>query len=263
MTPRREVISIDGWDTSYLVAGEGPPLLMIPGWLQTAQLWLDAGYVDRFSDSYRVIVVDLLGHGESDRPEDESAYGPEVMAHHLVSVLEAEASPPAAVWGYSTAADYAVILARRRPDLVARMVVGGQFLGDPLQRHEAAGRSYATMVQQGVDALESGDWEEYFRLVRWTAAPEYKARIVADHDPAIVAVQLRSELLRARGFLMPGVPTLAYWGDEEEFHLHNLERAPEMPIEWSVVPGDRGGAFMKLDPVVQIVRPFLEAPASA
>ena len=57
----------DGVSLHYLEAGSGKPILMIPGWSQTAEQFKHQ--ITGLSDRYRVIAVDMRGHGESDKPE--------------------------------------------------------------------------------------------------------------------------------------------------------------------------------------------------
>jgi pimeloyl-ACP methyl ester carboxylesterase len=57
----------DGVGLHYIEAGSGKPILMIPGWSQTAEQFRHQ--LEGLSDRYRVIAVDLRGHGESDKPD--------------------------------------------------------------------------------------------------------------------------------------------------------------------------------------------------
>ena len=56
----------DGYTLRYDEAGKGKPLVCIPGWSQTAAQF--KRQVSGLSDRYRVIAVDMRGHGESDKP---------------------------------------------------------------------------------------------------------------------------------------------------------------------------------------------------
>ncbi len=56
----------DGYRLHYIEAGKGKPLVMIPGWSQTAAQF--KAQIDGLSDKYRVIALDMRGHGESDKP---------------------------------------------------------------------------------------------------------------------------------------------------------------------------------------------------
>ena len=62
-----QVTTNDGVNLHYLEAGSGKPILLIPGWSQTAEQF--KYQLDGLSDRYRVIAVDMRGHGESDKPK--------------------------------------------------------------------------------------------------------------------------------------------------------------------------------------------------
>ncbi len=55
----------DGVKLHYLEAGKGQPLVMIPGWSQTAEQF--KYQIAGLSEQYRVIALDMRGHGESEK----------------------------------------------------------------------------------------------------------------------------------------------------------------------------------------------------
>jgi non-heme chloroperoxidase len=61
------VTTNDGYKLRYQEAGSGKPLVCIPGWSQTAAQFKHQ--LSGLSDRYRVIAVDMRGHGESDKPD--------------------------------------------------------------------------------------------------------------------------------------------------------------------------------------------------
>ncbi len=63
-----------GYTISYEDAGVGPVIMLIPGATMSAADWRDAGYVDRLASTHRVLSVDPLGNGQSDKPHDPDAY---------------------------------------------------------------------------------------------------------------------------------------------------------------------------------------------
>jgi len=63
---RKSFTTSDGVKLRYLEAGTGQPFVMIPGWSQTADQW--HSQINHFSKSYRVLALDMRGHGESDKP---------------------------------------------------------------------------------------------------------------------------------------------------------------------------------------------------
>lgn len=64
---RGSVVTNDGYVLRYDEAGSGKPLVCIPGWSQTAAQFKHQ--VSGLSERYRVIAVDMRGHGESDKPD--------------------------------------------------------------------------------------------------------------------------------------------------------------------------------------------------
>ena len=70
------VTSADGVRLKYEVEGTGPPLVLQLGAGGDSGLWRAAGYLDLLSKSYRCILFDHRGHGESDRPRG-------IEAHHI------------------------------------------------------------------------------------------------------------------------------------------------------------------------------------
>src|SRR5215470_1886688 len=68
--------STDGARIAYDVSGEGPALMLLHGgFIQTRGDWRETGFVSRLKGEFRVITVDLRGHGESERPRESAAYG--------------------------------------------------------------------------------------------------------------------------------------------------------------------------------------------
>lgn len=87
LTRRREVRTNDGVTLRYIEAGAGRPLVMIPGWSQTAAEFREN--IPALAEVSRVIAVDMRGHGESDKP----AHGYRISRlaadlHDLLTALE-------------------------------------------------------------------------------------------------------------------------------------------------------------------------------
>ncbi len=62
-------ITNDNVKLNYIEAGKGTPLVMIPGWSQSAAEYKHQ--IDEFASKYHVYAIDMRGHGESEKP----AYG--------------------------------------------------------------------------------------------------------------------------------------------------------------------------------------------
>lgn len=72
-------------------------------------------------DDYRVIAVDLLGHGESEKPED--GYSMEHQADTIAQALDELGAPPVLAVGQSLGGPVSTALAERHPDKVRGLVI--------------------------------------------------------------------------------------------------------------------------------------------
>jgi len=66
-TRSNSFLTSDGVRLNWLEAGDGTPLVMLPGWSQSAALFREQ--FKGLSDHMRCIALDHRGHGESDKPE--------------------------------------------------------------------------------------------------------------------------------------------------------------------------------------------------
>ncbi len=112
-------ISADGISIAYEVRGEGEPaLVFVHGWCCDRSYW-DA-QLPHFAEKYKVIAIDLAGHGESglDRKEwTMGAFGEDVVA--VVNKLNLD---QVVLIGHSMGGFVILEAARRMPQLVIGLV---------------------------------------------------------------------------------------------------------------------------------------------
>src|SRR4029079_15401531 len=90
-----------GYAICYEDAGVGQAIVLITGATMSAADWRDAGYVDTLAVDHRVLSIDPLGNGLSDKPRDPDAYGWPDVAADVLAVLDATNVDRAVLWGYS------------------------------------------------------------------------------------------------------------------------------------------------------------------
>lgn len=151
----RETLS-RGYAISYDEAGSGPAILLIPGSTMSAADWRDAGYVDQLAAAHRVLSVDPLGNGNSDKPHDPDAYRWPDVAADLVAVLDAAGVDRAVAWGYSRGGALAGALAVAFPDRISGVVFHD---GGPLPAPPDGSVSDETMAMFGGDMTPI--WDAY------------------------------------------------------------------------------------------------------
>ena len=109
-------------ELSYAVHGPeaGPVLVLLHGMGAESSRSSWDGVVPLLADRYRIIVPDLRGHGVSPSP---GTYLMTEMADDVAALLDGLGIASAAVIGHSMGGVVGMVLAVRRPDLVARLVV--------------------------------------------------------------------------------------------------------------------------------------------
>lgn len=98
-----------GLTYSYLEAGQGPAVLLLHGFTGSAADWSDL--MAALADRYRLIAVDLPGHGESDAPADGERYGMSAVARDMGALLAHVGVEHTHLLGYSMGGRLALFLA--------------------------------------------------------------------------------------------------------------------------------------------------------
>jgi pimeloyl-ACP methyl ester carboxylesterase len=102
----------------YETYGQGAPILFIHGLGSSTRDW--EYQIDFFSQDHQVIVVDVRGHGKSDRPP--GPYSIPLFASDLVALLQTLDLVPVHVVGISMGGMIGLQLAVDAPDLVRSLV---------------------------------------------------------------------------------------------------------------------------------------------
>ena len=113
-----------GYKIHYESSGDGPPLMLVPGFTQWAEQWDSAQYVAALNDRFRVVRIDPLGHGLSDKPHEPQAYRWSSVIDDLVAVADAEGLERPMWWRFSRGAELVQDLAHLHPTRAAAVVVG-------------------------------------------------------------------------------------------------------------------------------------------
>lgn len=118
----------DGAKLYVEVSGQGPPIVFLHGGLS----YYDRSFAAQkayFSTFRTVIGIDQRGHGHS--PDDNQPFSYDQMADDTAAILQQLHVGPADIVGHSDGGNVGLILARRYPQLVRRLVVSGaSFRGD-------------------------------------------------------------------------------------------------------------------------------------
>ena len=112
-------VELDGVGLAYDEYGSaGAPLVLLHALGENRLDWPEIA--DRLAQDFRVFAVDLRGHGDSDWP---GTYSCRLMADDVARLLDHLGVGAVTLLGHSLGGVVAYLLAERRPDLVARLIV--------------------------------------------------------------------------------------------------------------------------------------------
>ena len=119
-TARLRTLQRDGVTLAYTQTGGGkPPLVFVHGWAGDHTIF--APQVDHFSYSHRTIAVDLRGHGQSDKPEQN--YTMAGFADDITWLCSQLDMTKPVIVGHSMGGNIALELAARYPELPAAIIL--------------------------------------------------------------------------------------------------------------------------------------------
>jgi pimeloyl-ACP methyl ester carboxylesterase len=96
--------AIDGVRLAFERVGQdGAPIMLVHGFGSSReQNWKSTGWYGSLGEAgYAVVAMDCRGHGQSDKPHDEAAYGHDRMAEDVIAVMDAAGLGAAHLVGYS------------------------------------------------------------------------------------------------------------------------------------------------------------------
>lgn len=112
-------LHLNGIDLYYEINGQGPPLLFIHGLGSSSKDWQEQ--TSFFANNYKVITVDVRGHGQSDKPE--GPYSIQLFAEDIAVFIQALDVAPVHMVGISMGGMIAFQLAVSRPELIQSMTI--------------------------------------------------------------------------------------------------------------------------------------------
>ncbi len=107
-----------GTQLQYKTIGHGPPLLLVHGWAMHSNVW--AGLIEKFSDSFQIITIDLRGHGAS--REAPGPYTYDIFAGDIIDLMRELACARITAVGWSMGVSVLLKAAVRSPELFDRFV---------------------------------------------------------------------------------------------------------------------------------------------
>ena len=222
---------MNGLELAFERVGQGPPLLFVHGAAEDSRIWRPQ--LASLSDEFTVDAWDEPGAGRSS--DVPAHFGLGDYADCLAGLIEALALGPAHIGGLSWGGTLVQELYRRRPELVATLILVDTYAGwkgslpaaEVEARVEGARRMLAAPQSEfdpTLPGLFAGDPPAQFVGLL--------AEIAADVRPESLRLQLQLMAETDQRDLLPRitVPTLLVWGEQDVRSPLGVARAFEEAI---------------------------------
>lgn len=275
--------TLHGHEIAYRTAGRGPVVLLVHGMAGSSATWRHV--MPALAEHYTVVAPDLLGHGESAKPQGDYSLG--AHASLLRDLLNALGHERVTCIGQSLGGGIVLQLAYQFPERCERIVlVGSGGLGSevnfllraltaPLAEtlfglactgtiRDAVASLGNMLGRHGARLSPAGEemWRSYSSLADASGRRAFFRTLRA-------VVDLRGQSIHAgdRLYLAAHMPTLIIWGDHDPFIPHHHGSATHAAIPGSrleIFPG--AGHYPHCeDPLrfIAVVRDFIESTEGA
>lgn len=229
MTDENGYVEIRGqrvWHATF--GSEGEPVVLLHGGFANADSWMLQAPVLKAA-GFRVYVPERRAHGRTPDVDGPITYG--LMAEETIGYLEAVIDRPAHLVGWSDGAVVALLVGMRRPDLVNRMVLIGQYFN-------SAGKVPGSTL---LDMIGSAEGAGFLRGMYDPYSPDGPDHFPVVHAKLLAMFDTEPEIeLSELAAVTP--PTLVLQGDRDEVTVeHSIEVANALPNgRLAVIPGSHG-----------------------
>jgi pimeloyl-ACP methyl ester carboxylesterase len=153
----------DGYQLAYTIHGRGPrTTVLLPGLLLSQKMQTPLAE-DLASHGNRVVTLDFLGHGDSDRPKEMGRYSMPEFGRQAVALMDHLQLEQAIVGGTSLGANVALEVAALAPERLRGMIIEMPVLDNAIPACAAAftpllfaltfGRPVMSVIARGARAV--------------------------------------------------------------------------------------------------------------
>lgn len=257
----------DGVELAWDSVGEGVPLLLVHGSALSKAIWRGFGYTKAFREQFRVITMDLRGHGRSAKPAAPADYAMDTLVADALAVLDAADAPAAHYGGYSVGARIGFSLAATAPErLLSFTSLGGSYRIVPGSIGRLFFPAYdGALGSGGMPAFVAG-WEA--QLGRSLDA-QTRTAFLANDGPALRAYFAQTQAdapVSEESLAAITTPSLLLAGSEDFSRVADSRHAAAlMPTARFIeLPGrNHGSTLVPSGPVLDQWLPFLHSSQGA
>jgi pimeloyl-ACP methyl ester carboxylesterase len=245
----------------YQVEGCGPPLVLVQAAGQVLQLWRTSGYAEALKNDYRLVLMDLRGHGGSDKPCGSESYRLDMMVSDVLAVLDDLELDKAHFWGYSLGGVVGYLIPMYAPERFHSLIIGGapdgttpEFLQWVLGYFDKGVDNYVADFEKALEPAWTPQLRELYLQSDMEAFKEIQRALVEriDYKAILSSVSL---------------PCFVYVGEQDAYCARVKEIAtwiPEDALTFVSLPElDHWSAITRSDLVIPHVHKFLSEVGQA
>ena len=155
------LVQVNGIRLNVEVHGQGMPVIMLHGFTGDLTTWRPLAAA--LGGRYTTVLVDLIGHGESDAPEDPARYSMERCVDDLLTLADRLEISEAVWMGYSMGGRVGLCLGATAPERCRALILEGASGGIESERERAtrvsADRALAIRIEDRGVASFVEHWE--------------------------------------------------------------------------------------------------------
>jgi pimeloyl-ACP methyl ester carboxylesterase len=244
-------VEVAGLHIWHEVSGAGDPVVLLHGAFSGA-LSFAAQTPALAAAGFRVHVPERRGHAHSADVEGPLTYS--VMADDTIDYLSMVLDGPAHLVGWSDGAVVGLLVALRRPELVHRLVLIGQY-------YNSAGKAPDSALEQLMSRPEA---KKFLRIAYDPFTPDGPEHFDVVYDKTMRMIATEPELELAE-LATVRAPTLVLQGDRDEVTIqHALDVVHALPdARLAVLPGTHGLPIESPEVVNALLISFLRHGAPA
>jgi pimeloyl-ACP methyl ester carboxylesterase len=237
-----------GYQLHYRETGQGPPVILLHGLGGDGSRWTST--TAALADDFRVIALDQIGFGESDKPLVSYNHG--LLAEFLVEFMRTIDVPKASIVGHSMGAFVGTYVAVHHSDKLDRLVLvdGGSLEQPPRPAH-------LVRIQNGTTLAETREYFELMfrdktRVTDQLVRDNYMRRLRASYT----ITRMQESRANRIGFVSKEqaatikAPTLVLWGKHDE-----LLPVGDGELLKRVIPNSRLVVLQKSGHIPQVEQP--------
>jgi 2-succinyl-6-hydroxy-2,4-cyclohexadiene-1-carboxylate synthase len=155
------ILDLNGLKYHVEITGKGHPFVLLHGFTGNIDTWKP--FCKKWAEHSKLIMVDIIGHGKTDSPDDLAHYRMEKAAGDLANILDQLNIGQTDVLGYSMGGRLALAFAVRFPERVRKLVLESASPGlkterERSERRQSDARLAKMILEQGLEAFVD-NWE--------------------------------------------------------------------------------------------------------